>query len=68
MKPLTKQEIESKQKDLDYIKQFRSISVSNVCKDLKVDYSNLMKGTTNFKTINKVRNELERRLNIIKGE
>ena len=65
MKPLTKEEMESKQKDLDYIKQFRAISVSNVCKDLKLDYSNVIKGTTSIKTISKVRNELERRIKIL---
>ena len=60
MKTLTKEE------DLTYIKQVREISLINVCRDLKIDYYNVIKGKASAKKINKVRNELERRIKILK--
>lgn len=54
------------QKELDYtfIKQFKSISIMNVCVDLNLqkDYGNIINGTASEKKINKVRKEIERRL------
>lgn len=58
----------TKEEDLKYIKQFREISIKNICMDLKINYSNVMNGNASSKNINKVRKELERRINIIKGE
>lgn len=57
------------QKELDYafIKQFKAISIMNVCVDLHLqkDYGNIINGTASVKKINKVRKEIERRLAII---
>lgn len=57
------------QKELDYafIKQFKAISIMNVCTDLHLqkDYGNIINGTASVKKINKVRKEIERRLAII---
>lgn len=57
------------QKELDYafIKQFKSISIMNVCVDLNLqkDYGNIINGTASEKKIKKVRKEIERRLAII---
>lgn len=56
--------------DIDYIKQFKEISVKNVCSDLHLlkDYHNIMSGRASKKKINKVRNELERRLNVFNAK
>ena len=57
------------QKELDYafIKQFKAISIMNVCVDLHLqnDYGNIINGTASVKKINKVRKEIERRLAIL---
>ena len=57
------------QKDLDYtfIKQFKAISIMNVCTDLHLqkDYGNIINGTASKGKIKKVRKEIERRLAII---
>ena len=57
------------QKELDYafIKQFKAISIMNVCADLHLqkDYRNIINGTASVKKINKVKKEIERRLAII---
>jgi spore cortex formation protein SpoVR/YcgB (stage V sporulation) len=57
------------QKELDYafIKQFKTISIMNVCTDLHLqkDYGNIINGTASEKKIKKVRKEIERRLAII---
>lgn len=57
------------QKELDFafIKQFKAISIMNVCVDLHLqkDYGNIINGTASVKKIKKVRKEIERRLAII---
>lgn len=57
------------QKELDYafIKQFKAISIMNVCTDLHLqkDYGNIINGTASEKKIKKVRKEIERRLVIL---
>ena len=57
------------QKELDYafIKQFKAISVMNVCIDLHLqkDYGNIMNGTASEKKIKKVKKEIERSLAIL---
>jgi hypothetical protein len=55
-----------KEKDLKFIKQFTSISVKNVCSDLKINYSNVLNGNASEKTTHKVRKEIERRLKRLK--
>lgn len=36
-------DILSDNRDLNFIKEFNKISVTNICKDIKVDYSNVHK-------------------------
>ena len=55
-----------KKEDLRYIKQFTSISVKNICSDLKINYSNVMNGIASEKNVHKVRKEIERRLEMLK--
>lgn len=54
------------QKELDYsfIKQFKAISIMNICVDLHLqkDYGNIINGTASAKKINKVKKEIEKRL------
>ena len=59
------QEMKQKLEDLEYIKQFNEISISNVCSDLKIDYSNVMNGLASCKKIRRVRKEMEYRLNAL---
>lgn len=53
----------NKEQDLKFIKEFKSITISNICKDLKVDKSNVYRGLASAETIRKVREEIERKLN-----
>lgn len=55
-----------KKEDLRHIKQFTSISVKNICSDLKINYSNVMNGIASEKNVHKVRKEIERRLEMLK--
>lgn len=59
------------QKELDYafIKQFKAISIMNVCVDLHLqkDYGNIINGTASTKKINKVKKEIEKRLAMLNG-
>lgn len=50
---------EIKNEDLEYIKKFSSISVTEVCKKLGVDRSNLLNGRTSKKKMKLVRKGLE---------
>lgn len=45
--------------DLEYIKKFSSISISNVCKKLGVDRANLLNGRTSKKNMKLIRKGLE---------
>lgn len=51
-----------KEKDLKYIKNFVKISVFQICKELKVTYSNVLNGTTTAEAIKQVKEELEKRV------
>lgn len=55
-----------KETDLKYIKSFSELSVRNVCLDLKINYPNIMSGQASKKNIHKVREEIERRLELLK--
>lgn len=59
------------QKELDYafIKQFKAISVMNICVDLHLqkDYRNIMNGTASEKKIKKVKKEIKKRLARLNG-
>ena len=59
------QEMMQKKEDLEFIKQFREISIKNVCSDLHIDYSNIMNGNASCKKIRRVRKEMEYRLNAL---
>jgi len=53
--------------DYEFIKQFTSVSVRNICSDLHLlkDYRNIINGRASKKKIAKVRKEIERRLEVI---
>ena len=55
--------------DYEYIRKFSSISIKNICADLKLlkDYGNIMRGTARKEKIKKVRKELERRLKVLEN-
>lgn len=63
---LTKKQKEmiQKQEDIKFLKQFREISIKNVCSDLKVEYINVMTGKASCRNIRRVRKEIEKRINI----
>lgn len=48
--------------ELKWIKAFSKITIANVCKDLKIDKSNLWAGRTSDNNISKVKNEIQKRL------
>lgn len=48
-----------KNEDLEYIKKFSSISITNVCKKLGVDRSNLLHGKASKKNMKLIRKGLE---------
>lgn len=56
-----------KQLDYNFIKQFKAISIMNVCADLRLqkDYGNIINGTASKGKIKKVRKEIEKRLAIL---
>lgn len=56
-----------KQLDYEFIKQFKAISIMNVCMDLHLqkDYGNIINGTASKGKIKKVRKEIEKRLAMI---
>lgn len=57
--------------DLDYIKQFSKISITNACRTLKIDKSNLYSGKCKKDNIVKLKKYLESevaKLYILKGD
>ncbi len=58
-------------KDLDYIKQFSKINISNACRKLKIDRSNLLSGRGKKENVIKLKKYLESevaKLYVIKGD
>lgn len=51
-----------KKKDFDWIRGFSKISVSAVCKDLKLNKANVLMGTASDKNISLVKKTIEERL------
>ena len=51
-----------KEKDLKFIKDFAKITVAGVCKDLKIDKSNLWAGKATAQNTEKVKIEIQRRI------
>lgn len=52
----------NKKVDLDFIKRFQKITLSQICKDLRVDKPSIYRGTASADNIRKVRLEIEKRL------
>lgn len=52
----------SKEKDLKYIKGFAKINISQICKDLKINRSNLLNGRASDKNTELIKNEIEKRI------
>ena len=52
----------NKEKDLQFIKDFAKINVSQICKDLGIDRGNVLNNRASAETTNKVRKEIENRL------
>ena len=52
----------SKDEDLKFIKGFSKISISGVCKELKVDRMNVLHGKTSAKNIEAVKNKIQEKL------
>ena len=50
---------ETNNEDLEYIKKFSSISITNVCKKLGVNRANLLNGRTTKKNMKLIRKGLE---------
>lgn len=52
----------NRERDLKYIKDFSKIKVAAICKDLKVDKSNLWRGNASGEVVKKVKEELIKRI------
>ena len=52
----------NKERDLKYIKDFSKIKVAAICKDLKVDKSNLWRGNASSEVVKRVKEELKKRI------
>ena len=48
-----------KEKDYKYIKKFMDISLNKICTELKINYSNLVKGKASIQNTRLVRERLE---------
>lgn len=57
-----------KEKDLNFIKEFSKITISQVCRDLKVDRGNLMNGRASEENTNRIKAEIEKRLSKLMAE
>ena len=51
-----------RQNDLQFIKDFSKITISKVCRDLKVDRGNLMNGRASEENTKLVKEEIKKRL------
>ena len=49
-------------KDYSFIKRFQEIKISRICKDKKIDLSNLLNGSTTDENYKRVKDELIREL------
>lgn len=49
--------------DLDFIKAFQKIKLTDICKELKIDYSNLYAGRTGKVNEKRVKEELIKKYN-----
>lgn len=56
------QNFQTKQNDLEYIKEFSKIKIASICKELNIDKSNLWAGKTSPEATKTVKEEIKRRL------
>lgn len=54
-----------KKEDLEFIKSFGKISITNICKELKIDKGNLYHGKTTYDNIHNVALRLREELDKI---
>lgn len=52
----------NKKIDLEYIKAFQKITVTAICKELRIDKPSVYRGTASADNIKKVREEIEKRI------
>lgn len=52
----------NKKIDLEYIKKFTQITITKICKDLKIDRPNLIKGNASPEATRKVKEEIQKRI------
>lgn len=52
--------------DLEFIKKFSKITITSICKDLKINRSNLLNGRTSKENTLKVKKEIIKRLKELK--
>lgn len=60
--------ISSKEKNLKFIKDFSKIKISNICKELNIDKSNLWRGTLSNEKIEIIKNEIIKKYEEIKKD
>ena len=53
----------NKERDLKFIKDFKKITITTICKDLKVDKPSIYRGTASAENIKKVKEEIKKRYN-----
>ena len=52
----------TKEQDMRYIKDFAKITISQICRDLKIDRINILNGKASSEKTRLVKEELERRI------
>ena len=52
----------SKEKDLEYIRNFNKITISKICEELKVSRSNLFQGRVSEEKAKMVKEEIKKRV------
>lgn len=55
-----------KKEYLRFIKDFSKIHISNICKELKINRSNVLNGTASEETIKLLYDEINKRLDLLK--
>lgn len=52
----------NKERDLRYIKNFSKIKLSEICRELKINKENIYRGTASPEAIEKVKEEIKKRI------
>jgi predicted transcriptional regulator len=58
----------NKKRDLEFIKAFNKITLTEICKDLNIDKSNVYRGVASAKNIKLVKDEIIKRFDEIKKD